>query len=753
MPPLLQQALALHNAGRFEEALAAYRRVLAAEPRNADAWHYLGVLLAQRGDHQGAIAAIGKALALDDKVPLAHFHLAESFRLIERHDEALASYDRAIALKPDFAPAHGRRAEVLLELRRPDEALQASEAALALAPQLAEAHDLRGNALLRLGRKEEALQAFDHAIAQQPDYAPAHNDRGQALYQLGRLEEALGAFRKAAAIAPDFYEALNNQGNVLSELECQQEALAAFRRALALKPEKAAAHYNIALLFIAMNRLREARAALDQAVSLDPLYGEAWFNRARVHDDLGQDEQALADSDRALEVKPELGLAASKSFFARARLCDWKDRAARRDDLKRRCLEGQMLDVFPLLGAFDDPALHLTAAKNMAKTVTAPRRFATRAPVHERLRVAYLSADFHEHPVAHQIVELIERHDRARFEVFGVCLHDGPDSAIRQRLKAAFEHFLESGGRSDAETARLLAEAEIDIAVDLNGYTTASRPRIFAMRAAPIAVNYLGYPGTLGADYLDYILADAMVIPPDAEGFYSERVVRLPHCFMPSDSAERDGALPTRQEAGLPPKGFVFCGFNAAYKITPEVFDLWMRLLQAVDNSVLWLNLQQPRVQNNLRAEAKRRGIDPERLVFAERKEARRDHLARLALADLFLDTFPYGAHSTASDMLRADVPVVTVLGKSFAARVGASLLTALGVPELIAESLDGYEALALDLARAPERLAALREKLNRNRAGLFDMASLCRDIETAYDTMWRRQAAGQTPAAFIVAP
>jgi len=714
---LLQQALALHQAGRLDEAQAAYRQVLATDPRHADAWHYLGVLLAQRRDQQGAIAAFGKALAVNGKVALVHFHMAESLRVLGRYEEALASYDRAIALEPDFAQAHDVRAGVLSELRRFDDALAASTKVLALAPQRPEGHFRRGNALLGLGNAEEALKAFDLALTQHANNVIALNGRGCALQALGRAEEAAQAFQKAALAKPDFFDAFNNLGNILGDLGRHEEAIVSYRRALTLNPGAAETCFNLGSTLMETNRLDAAAIAFDQAVRLDPTNG----------------------------------LAASQGFFTHAELCDWSDRTARIEDLKRRVEEAGKCNPFALLGAFDEPALHLKAAKTAAITAQQDARTAAQAP--GRLRIAYLSADFHDHPVAHQIVELLEQHDRSRFEIFGVCLKDRPVSAKRQRLKSAFEHFLEAGKHSDADTARLLAEAGINIAIDLSGLTRASRPKIFALRPAPIAVNYLGYSGTLGAEYIDYILADSVVIPPSAEAFYSEQVVRLPSCFMPSDSAERDGVVPSRQEEGLPPEAFVFCGFNNAYKVTPEIFAVWMDLLKAVEKSILWLNLRHPIAQENLHAEAARRGVDRERLVFAGHKADRRQHLARLRFADLFLDTQPYGGHATACDMLRAGVPVVTVLGRSFAARVGASLVSALDAPELIASDLGGYEKVALDLAHAPQRLAALREKLRRNAASRFDMVALCRSVEAAYCTMWQRHAANLPPQAFSVTP
>jgi predicted O-linked N-acetylglucosamine transferase (SPINDLY family) len=337
--------------------------------------------------------------------------------------------------------------------------------------------------------------------------------------------------------------------------------------------------------------------------------------------------------------------------------------------------------------------------------------------------------------------------------VFGISVVDWPSSVTLDRLAKGFEHFIRAGSRDDRGIAELIASLEIDIAVDLAGHTDRHRSRIFAYRPAPLVVNYLGYPGTTGSENIDYVMADAVVIPPENDRFFSERVVRLPNCFFPSDTGMPCLETGTRTEAGLPETGFVFCAFNNALKLSPEVFDVWMRLIQAIDGSVLWLNVMNQAARDNLRSEARLRGVPPERLVFAEREHFRLRHFARLRFADLHLDCLPYNAHSTATDSLLAGVPVLTCLGRSFAARVAGSMLTSIGMEELIARDLQEYETIALGLAQSPERLAALRGKLGRNRSThpLFDMTRLARDIERAYEMMWKRHIEGQPPAGFAV--
>jgi protein O-GlcNAc transferase len=746
----IQEALQLHHAGRLGEAEAVYRKVLAAQPNQYHALHFLGVLRAQLGDMQGSLELVGRSLQLNPNDALAQFHMGEAQRNLKRHGEAVESYRRCVALKPDFAEAHGALAGVLVALKRWREALEAGERALALKPDFFEAGLHRARALEELQRLDEALAACDRTVMLQPGRAESHNSRGSVLVKLGRHAEALAAFDQALALDPGSVAALCNRASMLQELDRTDEALAAFQQALAADPNLATTYYNLGSLLLVLHRWQEAVEAFHSAVALKPDYAEAYYNCGNALWNLDRKEECLAQCERALAIDPNLGLAASRHFFDKACFCDWHERELEVENLKRLCREERRVDPFVILSAFDDPELHLKAARLTAGHAKPPV-FKTQAVPHDRLRIAYISPDFRNHAVGLQIVEMLEHHDRKRFALYGVCLQTEADSPIRLRLKNAFEHFVEAGTRSTGGLVSLLREWEIDIAVDLGGYTGLARTVALACRPAPLAVSYLGYAGTLGADYVDYLLADAVAVPPQCERFYSEKIVRLPHCFFPTDTIDRGLApRPTRAAAGLPEKSFVFCTFNNSYKITPELFDIWMRLLAAVEDSVLWLRVELPAARNNLRWEAEQRGVSAHRLIFAERAE-RGAHMARIPLADLFLDSTPYNAHTTCNDALWAGLPVLTCPGRSFASRAAASMLTVAGTEELIVPDLKAYEALALALARNPERLAGLRNKLSGRDHPLFDMAALSRAIETAYQTMWQRHVSGQKPESFSV--
>jgi len=606
------------------------------------------------------------------------------------------------------------------------------------------------------GQHAEAFALYERALAIRPDVAGAWNNRGNSLKELKRFDEALASYDKALALAPADVSTLNNRGVALQNMQAFDLALASFDRALALKPDFADALNNRGNALQRLTRFDEALDCYDRVLALKPSHAEALYNRGNTLRLLKRFPEAIASYDRALAVKPDHADAFSQMAHCVNWICDWRRKSAIAGEVIARVAEGRaLISPFTFLGYCDDPALQLQCARSFDATafpsvpspliIPGSRR-------HDKLRIGYLSADFHEHATAYQLAGLFEQHDHSRFEVIGVSLGADDKSPMRKRLVAAFNRFHDVAAQSDTVAAGLLHREEVDILVTLNAFTQNARLGMLASRPAPVQVSYPGFPGTTGAPFIDYIIADETVAPFEQGPFYSEQIVQLPNCYLASDATRPIAATPTRREAGLPDAGFVFCCFNNSWKIAPDVFDVWMRLLREVAGSVLWLLRDNAPAEQNLCREAQARGVDPARLVFAERKSAA-EHLARHRLADLFLDTLPVNAHATASDALWSGLPLVTQLGGAFAGRVAASHLQALALPELITKGLAEYEALALRLANEPQLLKGYRERLASNRLTrpLFDTKRSCRHLEAAYRRMWETWQRGDKPHAFAV--
>ena len=684
LPQAMEQAAAAYSRSDWAEAERLCRLVLNAKADSFDALTLLGIIAAQSKRAQEAEELFARAVAADPNDVFVHINRGLALQELERSDEALASYERAVKLNPRFPVAHFNRGNALQDLGRLDEALASYEQALKLEPDYPAACFNRGNVLEELMRRDEALASYELAIKLEPEFADAYNNRGLALKGLNRLEEALVSYEQAIKLKPGFADAYVNRGNALQQLKRLDEALASYERAMKLKPDS------------------------------EYLCGALLHTRMQICDWTNVEDQVTDVVD-----KVQRGEKATSPFAFLARTGSLP--------LQQKAAEIWVRNKYPL-------NLALGSIQKLAR--------------HEKIRIGYFSADFRNHPVSLLTAELFETHDKTKYEVF--AFSTGPDTKdeIRTRLKGAFKNFIDVRNQSDKDVAERARSLEIDIAIDLGGHTQDSRTGIFAMRAAPLQVNFLGYPGTMGAAYMDYLVADPTIIPEQLRRHYSEKIAYLPS-YQPNDSKRAISAKAfNRQEFGLPHTGFVFCSFNNHYKITPGVFDVWMRVLKQVAGSVLWLSAGHDSAADNLRKEASLRGIAAERLIFAKPMPLLEEHLARHRLADLFLDTLPFNAHTTASDALWAGLPVLTCTAEAFASRVAASLLTAIDLPELITSTQAEYEALAIALATDPVRLKQIREKLERNRLStpLFDARLFTRHIEDAYAQMYERHQADLPP-------
>jgi predicted O-linked N-acetylglucosamine transferase (SPINDLY family) len=783
---LLSQARQLHAAGQFVNALAVYDRIIATNPRQAAAFCGRGDVLMDLGRVQLAIVSYDQAINLDPSYVDAHDFKGIALAQMGRLDEALASLDRALGLSPDNVNTIGNRASLLHSMGRLAEALLGVDRAIALLPDFAIAHVNRGSILVDLGRTADSIESFDRAIALQPGLVDAHFNRAMALAKLERAEDAAASYKRVLEIEPGHKQALSQlaeltaaagrqieaagyfgrafavqlgqqedairQSSSLADLKRKEDELETCRQAVARTPNDAAALGGLAVALANIGRQEEALDALERGITLDPNHGRLHRYRSAVLANLGRLDAALESYDRGAALDRLCDDAPDMRLLWSLFLCNWDGLEPQISRFEKEIEAGAAPETpFTLLLCSDSPALQRKAAetysaKRLSKEPAS--KIAKKYPRHSKIRLGYFSADFQLHATMQLIAEMLEAHDRSQFELFAFSFGGSCTDAWRRRAVATFDHFLDASLASDLEVVQRARELEIDIAVDLKGFTQGARTGIFAERAAPIQVNFLGYPGTMGAHF-DYVIADRNLIPDLAREFYSEKIAFLPGSYQPNCRVRDVSDAPvTRSDLGLPEGGVAYCCFNQSQKISPRMFESWMRILGAVEGSALWLWAIQSAAAENLRRAAESHGIDPARIVFATTVNVD-EHLNRLRLADVFLDTLPYNAHTTASDALRMGVPIVTCVGESFAARVASSLLHAVEAPELVTTNLADYEALAIELGKSPQRLAALKEKLRLNVATstLFDGSHFARKLESAYLEMYERHHADEPPA------
>ena len=737
----------------------ARQQAAPAQPEELNLQRQTAAKALQSGNFAEAIERYDGLLARNADDAEAHYKRANALNMLGRFDEAVAGYDRAIALKPDYANAYCNRGTALERLGRWEKALASYERTLVLNPTDALANYNRGSVLRELKRLEDALASYDGAIALRSDYVEAHFNRGNVLQELRRYQSALASYDRALELKPAFSEAFHARGVSLMTLRRFPEALASFNRAIALNPEFAEAFVNRGnLLHDHLLQTEPAVSDYNRAIQLAPDLPEVCGSLGTALSRLKRYDEAIRSFDRALAINPDQKYLVGLRQHVKMHICDWSDFAPQLQRIEAGLAAEQAVAVpLPVLALFDSPRLHQLAARVWVREECPADEslgaIETR-PSADRVRIGYFSADFRTHPVAQLATGVFEAHDRSKFEVTAFAFGSDVDDAPRIRLRRAFERFIDVNTRSDGEVALLARELGIDIAIDLGGYTEQSRAKVFAQRTAPLQVGYLGYPGTSGAPYMDYLIADRTLIPEGDEQYYSEQIIRLPGSYQPNDCTRTISEQTfTRAQLGLPEQGFVFCCFNRGFKILPDTFDDWMRILKTVEGSVLWLSESDQTALSNLRQQAERRGVQRERLIQATNMPSMGDHLARLRAADLFLDTLPFNAHTTASDALWAGLPVLTCAGHALPGRVAASLLNALDMPELITTTREEYRALAVRLALNPPELQQLRGKLARNRltTPLFDTVRFTRHLEAAYTWIHERRQSGLAPAHVLL--
>jgi protein O-GlcNAc transferase len=755
------QGNALRDLQRPLDALASYQRAIVLVPQFAGAHYSAGNAYSDLGRWAEALASYDRALTFEPRYAEAHQNRGNALSQLGRLDEALTSYEAAFQHQPSMTAALIDCAETLRQLHRPAEAIQVLDRFLLMRPGDTDALVARGNLLLELNRAHEALESFERLLAGGRS-VPALYGRARALLSLNELNRCVADCDSLLRERPDLAEAWCTGGAALFALDRMPAALESFRQALQRQPQMFEAHNGYGLTLQSLHRHDEALESFDAALRIRPEALDVKYRRAVALRGLGRHTEAARAFEEIYDAAPGYNYIVGNLLHARLQSCDWTDyeqlRALAAESVRageRAYLPGPYFTVSNSAGLELQCALTFVADKGLNGRAEQMPPWVAR-PRPGRICIAYVSGDFREHPVSQLLAGLLEEHDRSRFRVLGISLQPEQDSTLGRRIKRGFDEFIDASAYDDRSLATLMRELDVDIAVDLMGFSGGSRPGLFALRPAPVQVTYLGFAGTMGTTSHDYIIADRHTIPMDHRKFYTEQVVWLPECFQPNDhkrTVPRDCA--TREQHGLPQDALVFCCFNTPYKISPPIFSVWMRLLAVVDHSVLWLPDGGEEITRNLRNAAAGHGISPERLIFAPRLPELEQHLARYRLADLFLDTLPYNAHTTASDALWAGLPVLTCEGDSFAARVASSLLRTIGAGELVTTSLAEYEIVARNVALDPASLRRLRARLEAARADnpLFNTVRYARHLESAYAQMIERHYSGQPAQPIQVDP
>ncbi len=756
-------AHAANQQGQPAKAVEFSQLALALNPGMAEAWFNLGIAQARLGQKSAAISALEQArLRCMDSAEGQNsigLHLLELGAL----DTAEACLRQAVKLAPNYAYAQSNLGKLFRKRKLLNKALEHVTRAIELAPNEPLLHVNLVGVYLDLKNNQQAEKSARKAIELAPLLPQAWVNLSASLAKQHRSEEAETAACRALELTNQIPEAWEALGAALASQRRFKDSATAFKNSIALNPKSTDTWVSLGTMHGLQSNHAQAEIAYRKALELDPDKTEALRQLGLTLKELRRHEEALACLHKAYEKDPDLEFLLSVKLMAQASVCDWREWTVGVRALEQGIEKNTALtDPLTPIALLDEPRIQRLAAEQFAQRENPAHSGFTASPAKEngKIRIGYFSADFRDHPVGQLLVELLERHDKSRFEIIGYSLSPRSTSPLGLRIANAFDRFIDVSQLSDPELVTAGRQDQLDIAVNLGGYTAGSRNNVFAHRVAPIQVNYLGYAGTMGTEYMDYLITDHVTSPPGSEEWYSEKLARLPNCFMPHDSNQAISRHPfNRSEFGLPEEGFVFCCFNNHHKISPEVFDIWMRLLRNVDRSVLWLTDGPTLLKDNLRREATLRGVAPERLVFARRVDEMADHLARYRLADLFLDTLPYNAHTTACDALWAGVPVLTRSGRCFASRVATSLLHAAGLPELVTDTVDGYKDLALQLANNPSQLQSLRARLaaQRNTCALFDTNRLAQDMESLFVAMYQQHLRGLPPthinAIDLVAP
>ena len=772
----------LQEQGKLKVSIDSFEKALSIKPDYAEAYNNIGSVFKELDQSDNAIRSFEKAIEIKPDYFEAYYNLGQTFQGLNNIDAAIKSYEEVLIIKPDFAELHNNLGviyhgidkidsarkhlkdavrimpefveaynnlgNVYKLINKPDKAIACYQKTIAINPGLADGYFNIGVVLQEQKKIKSAISNYETAISLNPNYADAYMNLAHIMQDLMQFDEAVEIYQKVLMITKDNAEALTELGITYMHLGKSNASIESFKKALAIDSNLNLAHNGLGIVFHKINQLEKALISYEKAIFNNPEYAEAYLNLGNLMTDLDQLDKAVLNYQYAFDLNPEIDNIFGNLLHIKMHLCIWDDFYNDLEELIKKINNNErVITPFPLLALIDDPKIQRKNAE-MYVNDKYPRNHnlpkLSHYSKHAKIRIGYFSADFREHPVSTLTAELYEIHDRGQFEIYAFSFGPDTQDAMNLRIKAGVDHFHNVHEMSDKDIAILSRSLEIDIAIDLGGHTKSARTGIFAMSAAPIQVHYLGYLGTMGTDYYDYLLADQTLIPMQYQQYYSEKIAYLPS-YQVNDSTELTPKIIfTREDLGLPKEGFVFCCFNNTYKFTPSTFDSWAKILKQVKGSVLFLLVDTDIAKINLRKEIIQRGIDPKRLFFGERL-ARPEYLARYRTVDLFLDTHPCNAGITASDALKMGLPLITYKGESYQARIGASILNSINLPELITSSPEEYESLAIELATHPEKLKVIKDKLESNlsKAPLCNTRLITSDLESAFTMMYERYLKG----------
>jgi protein O-GlcNAc transferase len=746
----------LKAVGQLNEAVKSYKKAIEINQNYAEAYNNLGNVLMDLDLLNDAVQAYKSALAINPDIADFHNNLGNTFRKLKQLDEAAKCYQNALSINPLFTEAYNNRGISYYELGKLDDALISYKKAIEIDPSYAEAHNNLGTVFKDLRQFEDAIKFYEKALKIKPNYADAHNNHGVALKTIGQLDKAIFSYKKALEINPNDADTHNNLGNVQSDMELTNDSINSFKKAISINPSFAEAYNNLSISYMKLNHLEDAFKSNARGLKLKSDFAEGYVTQGRIFSLKNKLNNALKSFEKAHFIKPDMDFNLGSILQTKMKLCDWDNLQILIDELVYKINDGQKA-ILPmdLLSLIDDPELQFKSSQIFANFEYPPSQILLKIkdyPRHSIIKIGYFSADFKDHPVSNLTAELYELHDRSHFEIHAFSFGLDTKDEMNLRIKAGVDFFHDVQSFNDKDIVLLTRSIEIDIAVDLSGYTAGCRTKIFSMRAAPIQASYIGLLSSMGAEYYDYLIAGDGMIPEQNQKYFTEKIVYLPS-YQVNDSKETPPDINlSRQDVGLPDEVFVFCCFNNTYKITPTTFDSWARILDKTEGSVLLIYANNKSSQKNLTQEIILRGIDPQRLIFGK-SLPRPEYLARYRVADLFLDTWPYNAGTTASDALRMGLPVLTLIGNAYPSRMAASILNAVNLKELITNTQEEYETLAIEFAQDPIKLKKIREKLlnNLDTAPLYDAPLFTKNIESAYKQIYQRYYQNLKPKNIII--